>query len=62
MRNEPYLFGADSATSRSAVRELVESYLEDHLDDGPGWIVTHGDDAYDIKVTVTLYKKGRVVG
>ena len=53
----PYVFGDDEAESREAARSLVVSYLGDQLDNGPGWVVTHDQDAYDIRLTVKLTKK-----
>lgn len=57
---EPYVWGEDTATTRASARDLVGSFIENQLDNGPGWIIIHGADAYEIQVVVTLFKKPRV--
>lgn len=54
---KPYVWGQDTATTRASARDMVRNFLENELDNGPGWVVVHGPDAYDIHVAVTLVKK-----
>ena len=52
-----YVFGEDDAPSLQEARTLVAGYLGEQLDNGPGWLVTHNDDVYEIRFRVTLDKK-----
>lgn len=54
---EPYVWGEDTASTRASARDMVRNFLENELDNGPGRVVVHGPDAYDIHVAVTLVKK-----
>lgn len=53
----PYVWGEDEADTYRRAKDLVLSFLTDHIDNGPGWIVTHGRDAYEVHLVVKLVKK-----
>ena len=58
MATTGYVFGEDVADTRDGARKLVEDYVANQLDNGPGWVVTtNGHAAYDIEIHVTLRRK-----
>lgn len=54
-----YIWGGTTATTLREINHAIHSHLSNRLDKGPGWVVKHGDDAYDIEIQVKLQKKPR---
>ena len=36
---------------------MVESFLANEMENGPGWVVVHGSECYDIDIRVRLTKQ-----
>ncbi len=53
----PWLWGEDSADSLDHACVMVETFLINEVENGPGWIVVHGPDHYDIDIRVRLAKQ-----
>ncbi len=61
-----YGFGEDTTDTLAEARADVQSFLENELDNGPGWLVkklspdgfeVDGGDIWEVKLSVTLVKK-----
>ncbi len=52
-----YDWGGTTATTLNEINHAVHSHLADRLTKGPGWVIKHGDDCYDIELTIRLRKK-----
>lgn len=53
----PWLWGEDSADSLDHTCAMVETFLINEPDNGPGWVVVHGSERYDIDIRVRLVKQ-----
>ena len=52
-----YSWGATTTTFLSEMQHAVHSHLSDRLTKGPGWVIEHGPDTYDITITVEIQRR-----
>lgn len=57
LKHTPWSWGDDSANSLDAACVMVESFLANEMENGPGWVVVHGSECYDIDIRVRLTKQ-----
>lgn len=53
----PYTWDQETTESLADMKQAVYGHISNELDNGPGWVVVRGPDAWDIEVAIMLRKK-----
>ncbi len=52
-----YSWGGTTTSTLSEMQHAVHSHLCDRLTKGPGWVIEHAPDVYDITITIDIEKR-----